>query len=838
VAYAGTALSSRQQAWWRVRVTDQTGAVSAWSAAATFEAALQPADWTAAWIGMTTTNGAAPHLRREFTIAKPVARARAYVCGLGFHELHLNGAKVSDRVLDPGFTDYRKTALYVVHDITASINQGTNAIGVVLGNGWYNNTVTDTWNFQTAPWKGVPRLRMQIHVDFTDGTTQVVATDTTWKARTGPITFSQVRNGEYYDARLGLGAWDAAGYDDSAWVAAQVQTAPAGTLRPMLSPPCRVIRTVVPVSVTKVGASWIVDLGENIVGWARISVAGTAGTQVSLAYSEVLAATQLIDQSTISVGTKSGVFQTDRYTLSGAGVETWEPRFVWHGFRYIQVDGWPGTLSAADISGRFVSTDLGAGATIATSDAAGVAGAQHQLLDAIVATSRRSFQGNWVMLPTDCPHREKLGWTADARNGHEIGAWLCEPSAFAHGYRKYLRDIRETQIASGDLACIAPTPGWGYTTYNNVDWCAALAQIAWRQYVLSGDRRLLTDNWPAIRAYTEFIRTQRAVGNLVSTGLGDWTAAQKPPIQLTSSLIYLDMVRATAAIAGVLGNTADASTYDALAASIAVAINQGFYNSGTGLYATTGVQCAQAGPLALGIVPDAQKAAVISGLNTAITAANTHVTVGALGMPWIFDVLSGQGLAQTAWNLASANGSPGYAHMLSWGGGTWWEYFNVDQQTAAWNKSRNHIFLGKGSAWAMTDLAGIRPDALRPGFQRALIHPRRVAGFDRLACTVPTLYGPFVVSETWSGSVLSLHATVPGNAQARVWIPTSDAGLVREGGVLASTAAGVAYVGMDGDAAIFEIGSGDYTFTIGTATNSRPTIASAAQAGPSSLVLP
>ena len=437
IGYSGKALASRQICFWKVKVWDSEGKESGWSNTASFEMSLlSEKDWKAQWIcatlESTDTSEAipAPLLRKSFRINREISSARAYICGLGYYELYVNGVKAGDDVLSPAASQYDKTVLYNTYDITSALHTGENVFGVILGNGWYNCFTADAWDFRFAQWRHHPKLIFQAHITYTDGSEEVIASDTSWKTTRGPITFDGLRNGEFYDARLEKQGWNNAGYDCTGWNSARVARAPGGLLRSSQFPQIKVQDTVIPVGLKEARPGvWVFDLGRNISGWAQIMVSGPAGTEIVLKYSEKIHDDGSIDTSNIDLYIESGEFQTDKYILKGEEIETWEPRFTYHGFQYIEVTGFPGTPGINNLCGRIVHTDLQPVGTFSCSN---------KLLNSIHQCALNSTLYNYHGFPTDCPQREKNGWTGDAALSSEQVMLNFDA---ANAYAKWMKDL-------------------------------------------------------------------------------------------------------------------------------------------------------------------------------------------------------------------------------------------------------------------------------------------------------------------------------------------------------------------------------------------------------------
>ncbi len=491
VPYGGKPLASGQRCYWAVRVWDQDGKASGYSAPAVWEMGLlSPRDWQGVWIGRTTDMNAepAPLLRQGFATAGKIKQARAYVCGLGYYELRLNGKKIGDHFLDPGYTRYDKRALYVTYDVTDALRPGKNAVGAILGNGWFNVQTRAVWDFHKAPWRAAPKLLLQLRIDYADGRSEAIVTDSRWKTSTGPIRFDSIYGGDTYDARLEKPGWDPADYDDSEWSMARAVDAPAGKLVAQAMPPIKIDRVLKPVKLTEPNPGvFVFDLGQNFAGFAEMNVSGPAGTQVVMKYSERLDKAGMIDRAEIEQHVKrvdtNQQFQTDTYILKGRGRESWHARFVYHGFQYVEVTGFPGRPTLDNLRGLFIHSAV---------PEAGEFECSNPLLNRIWSAGRWSYLSNLQGIPTDCPHREKNGWTGDAHLAAEQGLFNYAPAAV---YTKWINDLDDEQRPSGELPGIVPTSGWGYQWGNGPAWDSAFLLIPYYMYEYCGDTRILTEHY-------------------------------------------------------------------------------------------------------------------------------------------------------------------------------------------------------------------------------------------------------------------------------------------------------------------------------------------------------
>lgn len=761
---------------------------SAWRPAMDLgEIGIQP--WGNNWTGWAQ-QAPSPIFRKTFTVSKAVRSATLYVSGLGYHEVRLNGDKVGDHVLDPAFTRYDRRVLYVTHDITSRVRRGDNALGVMLGNGWFNVENFEEWDFLKAPWRDKPKAIVQLEITYHDGTTQTVVSDASWRAATGPVRFDGIRNGEVYDARRDPAGWDKPGYDDSTWVSATLVPAPKGRLCAQMLPPIRVTQTLRPVSLTEPRPGvFVFDLGQNIAGWAQLKVRGPAGTRVTLRYGERLNPEGLLDQYPIDCFVYQGPFQTDVYTLKGTGAELWEPRFSYHGFQYIEVTGFPGRPTLDSLSGRVVHTDFATAGSFTCSN---------PLLNRIQEMSRWSFRGNFHGYPTDCPQREKNGWVGDAHIFAET-ALLNFDTATA--YEKWLADFRDEQRPDGQAAAIIPTSGWGYGL--GPSWDSAFILIPWFHYTYTGDARVLRDNYDQMKLYLDFLGT-RASNSIVSYGLGDWMYPHTAtPAEITGTGYFFANARILARTASLLGKPADAAKYAALADQIRAAYMAQLYR-GNGTFAN-GSQTAQSCPLWHGLVPDSERDAVARQLLAAIEKQNGHPDVGIIGIKYLLPALSQTGQDEAAFRLVTQTTAPSWGDWLNRGATTCWEDWNGEY-------SRNHYSFGTVAEWFFKSLAGLNPDPDQPGFKHFVVQPHPVGDLKWVRATHDSVRGPITINWKRDRGTFRLELSVPPGSTATVHLPTSHPEAVTESGRAAKKARGVTFLRAETGTAIYEVGSGRYQF--------------------------
>ena len=799
VVYAGRPLTSRTCCYWKVRVWDADDKASPFSEVAMWDMGLlTPEDWKTRWISAPGKDDErspqpAPLFRKSFILSERPVHARLYICGLGYHELHLNGEKVGDHVLDPAFTRYDRRVLYVTHDVTRQLRKGSNALGVILGNGWYNMHTRAVWDFDKAPWRDRPVLRCQLEVTFEDGSTRVVASDGTWRVSTGPILFDSIRNGETYDARLEQPDWDAADYDDSNWPLAQIDPGPKGDLRAQMAPPVKVTDTLKPAKLTepKPGV-YVFDIGQNMAGWARLHVSGPAGTEVVMKYGERLNADGTVDQKEIGQHIKSGKPQTDTYILKGRGTEAWEPRFVYHGFQYVEVSGLSGKPNLDTLEARVVHTAF---------DKAGEFECSNELFNRIQRNTLWSYVSNFVGYPTDCPHREKNGWTGDAHLAAETGLYNFDA---APAYAKWMNDCKDEQRDSGELPGIVPTSGWGYAWGNGPAWDSAYVLIPWYLYEYDADTRVLAEHYDRLKRYVDYL-TSKADNGIVSIGLGDWVPAKsKTPEKVTSTGYYYRDALIVSKAAAMLGKTEDARKYGNLALKIRDAFNREFFQKDTGLY-DGGTQTAMSCALYHGLVPPQEQQRVLDNLVAMIDKNGGFLDAGILGTKYLIDCLTAGGRADVVYRMATQTAYPSWGRWLEEGATTLWEQWDGEA-------SRNHVMFGHISAWFYEVLGGIMPDPAAVGFKHFVIKPQLLGDVTWVHAEHESMYG--TIRSDWEirGDKITLKVAVPVNTTATVYVPSDRQTAITEGPDYLHVGGHAKFVRLEDNSAVFEVESGSYEF--------------------------
>ncbi|MFC4600530.1 family 78 glycoside hydrolase catalytic domain [Cohnella hongkongensis] len=808
IAYEGAELEARRRYYWQVTVWDEQNRSSDSPVSWWETGMLRGGRWIGRWIG-GAPEGDLPLFRRSFRIEKPVRRARAYISGLGHYELRLNGVKVGDYELDPGWTDYDKTVLYTVYDITDSLAQGENALGILLGNGFYHVEGGRYTKFKDS--YGAPRCLADLVVDYADGTSETIGTDRSWRTASGPLAFSCIYGGEDYDAGREPHGWDRPGFAEGVdWSGAAEVEAPSGELVAQPAPPVRVMERLTPVSVTepKPGV-FVVDLGRNFSGWAEIAVSGSRGATVKLVPAELLTDEGLANQKW------TGSPYEWNYTLKGEGTECWRPRFTYYGFRYVQIEGVEavapedGSLDRRGrpllhrIEGQMIYPDIRTTGSFRCSDDR--LNRIHEIID-------RAILSNMKSVLTDCPHREKLGWLEQV---HLMGPSMMFNYDIEALLMKVLADIADAQQPDGLIPTTAPE----YVVFREpwdvfrhaAAWGGAFVLAAWELLQRYGNAGVLQRHYDSMRRYIDYL-TATADGHILRDGLGDWYDvgpkgpgfSQNTPVPLAETAIYYKLTVVMQSIAVQLGLEGDRDVYARLADSIKAAFNREFFDERTALYAE-GSDAALAMPLAIGLAPDVHRDALFARLVRNIEERGDRTTSGDVGHRYVLLALARGGRADLIYRMTRSTDTPGYGYQIANGATT---------LTEAWNgptvgKSQNHFMLGHLEEWLYAGLAGLdyryRPET---GRFAVTVKPT-VVGDVRWAEARHKLRSGLssVRWERGEGRELSVAVEIPVNADGFIHIPASGPDAV------AVTGDGARFVGYEEGCAVYRTGSGAFTFT-------------------------
>ncbi|HEX7070077.1 MAG TPA: glycoside hydrolase family 78 protein, partial [Rhodothermales bacterium] len=801
--------------FWQVRIWDDQGTASRWSDPAFFETGLlSPEDWSAEWIepGVDEdprASNPAPMLRRAFTLDGDVAQARLYATARGLYEVEINGRRVGDWLLTPGWTSYDHRIQYQTYDVTEYLRDGDNAIGAWLGDGWYRGRL----GWENARNNYGTRLAFlgQLEITYTDGRRETIATDASWKSATGPILISDLYDGEVYDARMEAEGWSTAGFDDSAWKPVRLSTDPAPTLVAQIGPPVRAIQELRPIEkFTTPEGDLVFDMGQNMVGHVRLRVSGPAGTRVTLRHAEVL--------------DSDGNFYTDNlrtarqevvYVLKGDGEELHEPRFTFQGFRYVAVEGYPGDPPLDAITGIVVHSDVKPTSTFETSN---------PLINQLHHNIVWGQKGNFVDVPTDCPQRdERLGWTGDAQAFGPTAAFNHDVAAF---FLKWLGDLSLDQKSNGAVPNVIPDvlSRAAAEIEGSSGWADAATIVPWTMYLAYGDTRFLEQQYESMKAWVGYIERVAGPSRVWNTGwhFGDWlafatTRSDYPGATTDKDLLATaffahstDILRRSAEV---LGKSDDARRYAALLDEIKSAFRREFVTDSGRLASNT--QTAYALALAFDLLPPEMETSAAARLAADVNA-HGHLTTGFLGTPHLAKALSDHGYLDVAYRLLLREQYPSWLYPITQGATTIWERWDGQKPDGTFQdvgmNSFNHYAYGAIGDWMYSTLAGLSLDPAAPGYRHSLIQPKPGGGFTRASASHESIYGTVGSAWTWENGVFTLEATVPPNTTATVRLPGAAGASVTEGGAPVAEAAGVRDVREEGVDVVVEVGSGTYRF--------------------------
>ena len=899
VEYRGVELRFGQPCWWKVRVWDKDGKpcregpVGLWQMGL-----LQPSDWHGQWIAAQTprdtqrdgsTLAPCPYLRRAFILTRPVRRATLYATARGVYELHLNGAKVGDALLAPGWTDYRKRIQYQAYDVTASMRPGTNTVGAILGDGWYSGYIG--FGHRRDYYGDRPELRLQINIEYADGTQDVVASDGSWQAMTGPILYSDMLQGEAYDARKEMSGWDTAGAKADGWrpviLGAEVENpterdvtrqitavvkddalsvvadndiagdpaynsvkqlrviytlggvshtrtvAEKETLQipgPGEVPGELVIRRAVygalpqeadgppamvgthgpPIRVTQhlparritqpTPGTYIFDLEQNMVGWARLRVRGPVGTRVRLRFGEVLN-----PDGTLYTTNLRSARATDTYVCRGHGVETWEPHFTFHGFRYVEVTGYPGKPRRGAVTGCVVGSDAPVAGRFTCSNA---------MVNQLVSNIGWGQRGNFLSVPTDCPQRdERLGWMGDAQIFARTATYNRDVAAF---YEKWVQDVADAQSPAGGFSDVSPrvvdpadgAPAWG----------DAGIIVPWTVYMAYDDTRVLQEQWLAMTHWMDYITSVNPDGlwvNRRNNDFGDWLSINADtPKDVLATAYYAYDAHLMAQMARALDRSDDAAKYDALFTRVRDAFDAAYVAADGRIKGDT--QTCYVLALRFGLLPDSLRPLVAQRLVDDIRAKHDHLSTGFVGVGYLCPTLTETGHNDIAYRLLLQDTFPSWGYSIRQGATTIWERWDGYTKEKGFQdpgmNSFNHYSLGSVGQWLYQDVAGIDTDPDQPGFQHILLYPHPGPGLTSASASFDSLPGRIVSSWSEKKGQFLWDVTVPANTTATARVPTQNVGTVTEGGKKIAANSGITFVRQENDGAVYELPSGTYHF--------------------------
>ncbi|WP_195470029.1 family 78 glycoside hydrolase catalytic domain [Bacteroides xylanisolvens] len=753
-------LKPRTRYYWQVTAWDKTGNHKITSPISSFETAqINQSDWTGVWITDNHDKDypSAPMLRKSFTTQEKIQQARLYVSAAAYYKMTLNGQPVTSSHLNPGFTHYDKRNLYNTYDVTSLLHTGENVLSAVLGNGFYNEAApVATWSYEQARWRNRPRMICEMHISYTNGEEQIITSDSSWKTATGPYAQNNIYSGDTYDARLAIAGWNKPGFDDSKWTNAIQVDAPSPLLISQNMPAIATEQFISPVNMRSFGdTAYVYDFGVNMSGVCTLSINGEKGTKVDLQHGELLKDNGRLEMRNLDIYYKplpGLAFQTDTYILDGEQ-GTFTPDFTYHGFQYVEVrSDRPVKLTKESLTAQFIHTAV---------PPAGNFSCSNELLNKIWKAANQSYLSNLMSIPTDCPQREKNGWTADAHITMDLGLLNFDGITF---YEKWLDDMVDNQNEEGRISGIIPSSGWGYDDWIGPVWDAAMFIVPMSIYHYYGDTKSIEKIWPVCVKYLDYLAGREDTEGTVTYGIGDWVfyQTQTPTAFTTTCYYYLDHLY-MAKFAELIGK--DGNRYAKKAEELKALINQKYFDQSKAIYAN-GSQAAQGVALYLGIVPKEYEQQVADNLSMMIKANNNLLDFGVLGSKTVLRMLSKHGYADLAYQMAAQEEAPSWGNWIKQGFTTLGETWILSPEFR--DASVNHMFLGDVNAWMYNVLAGINYDEQEPGFKHILIQPHFVKGLDWVKAEYKSVNG--IIRSEWErkGEQVILKVTIPVNTNATV----------------------------------------------------------------------
>ena len=821
--YNGKSLKSGQRCFWKVRAWDQRGSASSWSRSEFWEMGfLSPSDWKSKWINDGKLNPAkdaefyqddpAPLFRKEFQVNKRVARSRLLISGIGYYEASINGEKIGDQTLAPGWTRYDKKVFYTAYDTTKQLHRGANCIGVTLGNGWYNPLPLRMWghlNLREHLPVGRPRFIAQLEIEYEDGTRQSILSDTNWKVTNGPIQFNSIYLGEVYDARKEIAGWNLPGFDASRWAHPKPASEAIGPLQAQSQPHIRVTRTFAPIGVSqpKPGV-FIFDMGQNFGGWIRLKLNAQKDTVITMRYGELLNKDGSLNPMTSVAGQIKGArgngesaggpgapkiaVQRDVYIANGQKNETYTPHFTFHAFRYVEVTGVPGDPSRVTVVGLGLNSDVERTGNFHCSNAE---------LNHIQKMCDATFLSNIFSVQSDCPHRERFGYGGDLAVTSEAFMMNYNMSTF---YAKVVGDWKDNALPNGMFTDTAPFVG---IQYCGVAWAMAHPLLQYQLYQYYGDRRLIEEQYAASKKWLDLVAQQNP-SLIIQDGLSDHEALVSAPAPEMVTPLFAQSARLVSKLAAILGYESDSRKYNALSEEIIRKYNARFLDTATGKVGQ-GTQANQSFALALDIVPAAQRSIVLDRLINDVQGSSAgHLSTGIFGTKFMLDTLSQTGNSKIAYNIVNQKSFPGWRWMLENGATTLWEHWEGSENTY----SHNHPMFGSVSGWFYHWLGGIRPAPDAIGFDKIIIQPQTVPDISEVQCSYRSIRGEIISNWKRNADGIEFEIELPVGISARVVLPASAPDRITESGMPLAKSRGVKQIGTEKGNLSCQIVSGHYRF--------------------------
>lgn len=819
IYYEGPALESNKKYYWKVRVWDQDGQVHESKPAFWTTGLFNEADWKAEWIGLDKAVGdddpnashrilTARMLRHEFEVEKKIALATAFISGMGLFEFYINGEKIGDQVLAPGLTEYNKRTFYMTFDVTNNLHAHKNAIGAILGNGRYFAprgdvpTMTKTY--------GYPKLICQLELVYEDGTSTTIITDESWKLTTnGPTRKNNEFDGEYYDARMELNGWNKSGYDDSDWMNAALVNKPGEKLVAQPNEVIKIMEEIDPIAINKIkSGEYIFDMGQNMVGWVELFVKGKKGDKVTMRFAETLK-----DDGSLFLDNIRTAEVTDTYILKGNGKERWEPKFTYHGFRFVEMSGFPGEPTLSSIKGKVVHDAV---------EVTGSFSSSNPLINSIYKNAYWGIRGNYRSMPTDCPQRdERQGWLGDRSAECTGESYIFDISKL---YNKWVTDMKDAQLESGSIPDVAPSY-WPFYS-DNTTWPGTFLFAPDMLYTQYGDLRVIETNYPNMQKWIAHMSQFMTNGIMPKDTYGDWCVPPEnitlihtgDPKRITNSefigtAYFYRELKLMEKFAKLLGKADDANGYAKTAGEMKIAFNEKFLNKQDIKYSnnthTTNILA-----LRFDLVPDEYKDDIVDNLLQKILAeSDSHIGNGLIGGQWLMRTLTETGHEDVAYTLAAQHTYPSWGYMVEQGATTIWELWNGDHGDPGMNSGNHVMLLGDLIIWYYENLAGIKADPEIPAFKHIIMKPYVLGDLTFVKASYKSIYGKIESNWKLEENKFLWEVTIPANTTATVYVPALNKEDVMEGGTKAINMDGVKFLKWEDHRAVLEIESGHYSFT-------------------------
>lgn len=828
ISYAGKPLTSRNECFWKVKTITNKGE-SKWSETGTWSMGLMnEIDWQAKWIGLDKsfewdapdahyTRLSARYLRKEFPLKDKIEKATIYISGLGLYKLHINGKVIGNQELSPTPTDYFETVKYNTFDVTPQMSEGENTIGIILGNGrFFSMRKRDNYYPSGHHWLynvkhfGFPKLLFQLEVEYTNGKKEFIASDNSWKITAdGPIRANNEFDGEEYDARKEMPGWDKPGYDDHNWLQAEYVNAPGGKLQAQINPNIQVMETVTPISINELKpGTFILDMGQNMVGWLQLKAKANRGDSIQLRFSEMLSPDGSLYMDNIREAQV-----TDKYVFKGEAEETWEPKFVYHGFRYAEITSFPGQLTVNNFIGKVLYDEMETTGHFETSDLT---------INQIYSNATWGIKGNYRGMPTDCPQRdERMGWLGDRAAGSLGESFIFNVNSL---YTKWLDDIQDAQRETGSIPDVAPNYWDAYN--DNMTWPGAYVIIAGMLYDQYGDIKPIRDHYDSMKKWMDYMKGKFLVDNIMTRDVyGDWCLPPESPELIHSqdperrtdgpligTAFYYQIANIMSRFASLLGKTADVEYFAAQAEEVKKAFNEKFFNTDAGYYGNNTVT-SNLLPLCYGMVPSAYEKSVVEHIiSKTENDFNGHVSTGLVGIQWLMRGLTKYGDPELAWRIATNRTYPSWGYMIENNATTIWELWNGNTANPEMNSANHVMLLGDLVTWFYEHLAGIKNQSPYVGFKEIEMNPFIANELTYVKASFHSVHG--LIKSHWkkTNGIFSWEITVPANTHATIYIPTSDKETVTENGKQISTIPDIQFIKEENGKAVYHINSGNYKF--------------------------